>query len=608
MIEKWLNKLMLKFRSFFERARIFKIRYNIIAIIGFYFAFILITQLAYGLINIDFTRVSNEERDKETISHYLSQAALDVDKELDQVRSKSSLIYDESYFYFAQSDNPSIAERNTNELNTIIDIIFKISDDISGFSIYRSSGGMISYMNPYSQYYYLSGRDSRYLELMEAIDKDQLFLATEGDHLSQSMLSVDYYQADPSIDAYTIIAVEKNWGNSQSYFEALGLLDLGSVIMVNEAGEIIMSFRQNNTFGDDDVVKSDGFMAMLQGQTGNTGINVQGIDKYVFYDKNTNHGCTLIYVTDSANYTKHPVGLYVVLLVSTLLLILVNLLVFYLFRHHVYRPITNAEAALHNIVNGETQFNFTDVNRANQLYPMYNDLNSLTDKLSQLIDSEYSAGVMKKQAEIDALQSQINPHFLYNTLESIRGEAMEEGVNGIARMVKALADIFRYSITNQNKMVTLEEELKNIDNYLDIQQYRFNNRFIVVKEIDEDTNKTLIPKLIIQPLVENAIKHGLELMSEKGTIRIKTTMTDDSVVINIEDNGLGMDKDTLEEINNSLAKGVRQKNSKNIRVGLGLININERIKLIFNVDFGLKIFSMIGVGTNAELRIPKITK
>ena len=152
---------------------------------------------------------------------------------------------------------------------------------------------------------------------------------------------------------------------------------------------------------------------------------------------------------------------------------------------------------------------------------MYDNLNSLIIRLKQLIDSEYTAGIMKNKPG-DALQSQINPHFLYNTLESIRGQAIVQGVSGIEKMVKAMADIFRYSITNKNAMVTLEEEIKNIDNYLNIQQFRFNNKFIVIKELEEDTLSCLIPKLTLQPLVENTIIHGLETKPGKGTIKISS--------------------------------------------------------------------------------------
>jgi sensor histidine kinase YesM len=333
-----------------------------------------------------------------------------------------------------------------------------------------------------------------------------------------------------------------------------------------------------------------------------------GETKYVFYDKNVGSGCTLIYIAGSQFFQGDMRGMYLVILISSLILISINVLIIFIFVRKVYRPIMNVEGALHAIVGGETDLKLAKVQKGNELYPVYNDIDSLIVRLKQLIDSEYTAGIMKKQAEIDALQSQINPHFLYNTLESIRGQAIVEEVEGIEKMVKALADIFRYSITNKNAMVKLEEELKNIDNYLNIQQFRFENKFIVIKEIEEDTKSCLIPKLIIQPLVENAIIHGLETKPGKGTIMISSSSTTDSIIISVEDDGEGMDKDTLEAINECLARGVSLKNSKDIKVGLGLININERIKLIFDSSFGLKIYSIKQVGTKVELRIPKTSR
>jgi two-component system sensor histidine kinase YesM len=157
-------------------------------------------------------------------------------------------------------------------------------------------------------------------------------------------------------------------------------------------------------------------------------------------------------------------------------------------------------------------------------------------------------------------------------------------------------------------MVTLEEELKNVDNYLNIQQFRFNNKFIVIRDIEEDTKKCLIPKLIIQPLVENAIIHGLETKEGKGTIRIKTRSTVNSMIINIEDDGKGIDRETLDIINECLTNGVNVKNTKNLHVGLGLININERIRLIFGDNYGITIYSINNFGTNIELRILKTVK
>lgn len=608
MIEKWTARVALRIREFFKQAKVFKIRTNILAIVGIYFVCVLLTQLLYGLINLEYTRDTNENRDIQTVSHYISQASLNIQLEMERIEMMSVMVYDESYFYFEEKKRTSTIESNNSDLNTIIDIIFKINEDISGISIYRPSGGMIAYTNPYSPYYYLSGTKSRYPELISQKDKGSILMRSEGDNLGQSMLSIKFYQPDEAVDEYAIIVLEKNWSEQKKYFQQMGLLNNGSIILINESGQILMSFRNENTIGDEELVRSGQLQNLPEGNSGMMPTEAYGEDKYVFYEKNVSTGCTLLYIAGSDFFDNDMMSMYYVILFSSIVLILVNVLVVILFNKKVYRPVTNVEGALHAIVSGETDLKLQNVHHGNELSPMYDDLNSLIVRLKQLIDSEYTAGIMKKQAEIDALQSQINPHFLYNTLESIRGQAIVEEVEGIEKMVKALADIFRYSITNKNAMVTLEEELGNIDNYLDIQQFRFGNKFIVVKEIEPDTRYCLIPKLIIQPVVENAIIHGLETKPGKGTIKIKTTSTVDSVIITIEDDGEGMDKDTLEAINECLALGGGEKNAQKVKIGLGLININERIKLIFDSSFGLKVYSMRDMGTKVELRIPKTSK
>lgn len=608
MVEKWITKINSRINNFLRQSKIFKIKANIVAIVSVYFVLVLITQLAYGLINLNYTESSNKKRDIETVAHYINQSALNIGNELERLNRMSRMVYDESVFYFEGYDRQSTIESNKSELNTIINLIFKINDDITGVSIYRPNGGMISYTNPYSPYYFQSSTKSMYEELLEKASLKNILIRTKEDKLIDAMLSVSFYKLTSDEQKVAIIVLEKKWEGRKQYYKDLGLLSNGSIILLNADGDMIMSFRNENAIGDEEIVRSGKLNGKLTGASGVFQMEAYGTDKYVFYDKSVGYDCTLLYIAEKEFFLEGSQSEYYVIILSSLFLIMLNIVFVVLFNKNVYQPITNVESALHSIVTGDTELKLENINESNELYPLYNDIHALTDRLKKLIDSEYSSGIMKKQAEIDALQSQINPHFLYNTLESIRGQAIEEGMDEIEKMVKSLADIFRYSITNKNEMVTLEEELRNVENYLNIQQFRFNNKFIVIRDIEEDTKKFLIPKLMIQPLVENAIIHGLETKEGKGTIKIKTRSTANSVIINIEDDGKGIDRETLDIINECLINGVNVKNTKDIHVGLGLININERIKLIFNDNYGLSIYSISNFGTNIELRIMKTIK
>jgi sensor histidine kinase YesM len=332
-------------------------------------------------------------------------------------------------------------------------------------------------------------------------------------------------------------------------------------------------------------------------------LNTDNNPRYLFYNKTANSRYVLVY-----NITSHELEQYSIFSInsyvysSVVCLILIILTAIY-FLNRVYKPIVDVEKKIKGIVEGNTDLK--PVIRKNSIAnPIYTDLDIMTDKLKDLISREYTANVMKKQAELSALQSQINPHFLYNTLESIRGHAIEIDAYDIEIMTEALAEMFRYSISKRGDFVTLEDELENIDNYLMIQQYRFDNKFIIVKNIDKDTLKNKVPKLIIQPIVENAIHHGLETKVGKGTLLIEAYKTENRLIIKIKDDGHGMSYEKLKQMNEALSKGVVETEKEEGGTSIGLINVNERIKLNYGLEYGINIFSSLGIGTYVELVVP----
>lgn len=245
------------------------------------------------------------------------------------------------------------------------------------------------------------------------------------------------------------------------------------------------------------------------------------------------------------------------------------------------------------------------------------------DALEQLISqrlSERNAGYEQelrfKQASIAALQAQINPHFLYNTLECIRGQAMIDGIPDIARTAEALSHFFRYSISGHQDYATFQNELESIQNYLIVQQYRFSNRLSLQLDLDE-TDHTLMelvmPKLSLQPIVENAILHGLADVTDGGRITIRAVISQAFATIQISDNGCGMDNNTLSSLNRQLNTFSVPGNPKCCKTqlsdtghhhGIALSNINNRIKLLFGEEYGIQLFSILGEGTDVELFLP----
>ncbi len=235
-------------------------------------------------------------------------------------------------------------------------------------------------------------------------------------------------------------------------------------------------------------------------------------------------------------------------------------------------------------------------------------LDQMQKRIKYLSESEYLAELLRREAEMNALQSQINPHFLYNTLEAIRGYALDKGVMEISDMTEALSSLFRYSIKKQGKYVSIAEELENVKCYLTIQQYRFPGKISYHESVDTsqvDLMQHYIPNLTIQPIVENALHHGIEAKVGKGNVWLTVYATDRRVVIKVKDDGIGIREERLKEINRKLYEaqdGSLKDNHNNL--GIAMTNINRRIKMQYGEKYGVSILSSYGVGTEVEVSLP----
>lgn len=229
-------------------------------------------------------------------------------------------------------------------------------------------------------------------------------------------------------------------------------------------------------------------------------------------------------------------------------------------------------------------------------------------KIGQQLENHQVIRLSNRQAQYLALQNQINPHFLYNTLEAIRGDALSEGVENIAAITEALATFFRYTISNMDNLVTLEEELCNAENYFAIQNYRFGDRISMAVEIQpgsEAARDYLIPKLTLQPIIENAIIHGLEHQVGPGRISVHITSDGHRLLMEVTDDGVGMSESQLDAVNERLShQDSRSAEGDKGKGGIALGNVDNRIRLLFGEQYGLRVSSIPGYGTRVEITLP----
>ncbi|ADL02667.1 sensor histidine kinase [Lacrimispora saccharolytica] len=237
------------------------------------------------------------------------------------------------------------------------------------------------------------------------------------------------------------------------------------------------------------------------------------------------------------------------------------------------------------------------------------DTDALLLKMDTILDKDKMMENAKQQARYLALQNQINPHFLYNVLESIRSDALMAGVPEIGKITEALAVFFRYTTSKMERLSTLQEELANVENYFLIQKYRFDDKLelkIQLPRDDDEILKTRIPKLTLQPIVENAIKHGLEPKVSGGTVIIDIEHSDTILYLSVIDNGIGIEEARLESLNEKLSRIDAGDGSANEggKGGIALINVNSRIRLLMGDEYGLHILSTPRIGTEVRLILP----
>ena len=298
--------------------------------------------------------------------------------------------------------------------------------------------------------------------------------------------------------------------------------------------------------------------------------------------------------------------------VTGILLILIGgiliaglILASYLIAGYIVKPISHLSRKMAS-QKGHTLISSTRyLNRTDEIGTLYNEYNAMVETLNTAVKQDYQDKLVILDAQMKSLEARINSHFLFNTLEAINSMAEIDENEQIATMSQALGNMFRYALKTQSELVTVNDELRHVNDYVTIQQIRFDDRFRLQIDMTEDFRQLKVLKLILQPLVENALYHGLRYCTCGDMIRISGECRDSCIYIDVYDNGCGMDGETLEALQATLHEeasftelGHRNKQS------IGLKNIHSRIELYYGRGYGLTVTSRKDAWTNVQIRLP----
>lgn len=393
-----------------------------------------------------------------------------------------------------------------------------------------------------------------------------------------------------------LLLINLNYMYFEEIFSNVNLGNGGYVYLTNDYGDIIWHPKQNEIYSGR--FKEDNkYAATLK--DGITVENVSGKNLTLNVRTIGYTGWKLVGVTPSAALGVDGIKFrFFVLFVADLFLFLLAMINAFI-SDKISNPIKRLDGSVREIESGNLDVEIVP-SGSYEVEHLGKSIKNMLGRIKVLMSDLVAEHNAKRKSEFDTLQSQINPHFLYNTLDIIVWMIENENSDKAVSIVTALAKFFRISLSKGKNIITVKDEVEHVRNYLMIQNMRFKNRFEYSIDVDEEVLSYSSLKLMLQPLVENAIYHGMEFMDGDGEIDVKVFKEDDSLYFTITDNGLGMSEDMVEAL---LSKDfVPSKKGS----GIGVKNVNERIKLYFGNEYGLKVESEPDEGTKITIHLPAI--
>ena len=394
-----------------------------------------------------------------------------------------------------------------------------------------------------------------------------------------------------------VLLVDMNYSAIEQVFDKANEQNSGYVYLMDRNGEIIYHPKQKAIYSG--MMKENNRMAASY-EDGTHVENFMGEERAVVVKTIGYTGWKIVNVTPTSELFRNTIhiGFFMVMIctVTIFLILFGNIFI----SDRVTEPLRNLEDSIRYLEEGHLEEEHIYIGGSHEIRHLGQTITLMVKRMKDLMDKMVREQEDKRKSELDALQSQINPHFLYNTLDSVVWMVECEQYREAISMVKALAKLFRISLSKGNSIITIEDELTHAQNYMSIQQMRYRNKFCVKIDVEPTIRDCITIKLIVQPILENAIYHGMEFMDGEGEITVHGYEKDGDIYIEVSDNGMGIPEETIESLLTDKSRA-RGKGS-----GIGLWNVNQRIALYFKGDYGLSIKSELDEGTTVTIHLPKI--
>lgn len=389
-----------------------------------------------------------------------------------------------------------------------------------------------------------------------------------------------------------IVVLDSRFSQIASYVDTVGVGSHGYCFIMDQDGTIIYHPQQQLIFAG---LKEENTQNMTAHSDGSYEENS------LIYTIRTRKGSSwrIVAVSFVDELIEGRLKDCLILLAGLLLIVLAATIVSsVVLSRYISRPIHSLNKAMGEFEANAEGFSYEPVYGSLEVTSLSNAFGHLVIRIQELMNQVRDEEIVLRKTELRALQAQINPHFLYNTLDSIAWMCEEGRTKDAVEMVNALARLFRISISKGHELIPVEKEVEHAKSYLQIQKFRYKNQFQYSFDVQESCLHYYCNKITLQPIIENAIYHGLNRMIDEGFIEIKIFEDGGDVVFTVEDNGVGMTKEQCESILHKEVKGQTG--------GIGIKNVNDRVKIYFGEQYGMKIESELDEGTKVSIRMPKL--
>ena len=519
----------------------------------------------------------------------VGQTELAVNNFFDSMKSKLMLIRD-------------VVENteNDDELKSRLSTLTYVQNDIYAVTIYGENGEILSSIGNAA-------------ELKKHIYKDLSFdkeLFDSGDEIvfSEPHVQTLFKDSYPWVITTALrmrknvldgayIAVDFKFSEIAAYIDNVGVGRQGYCFIEDKNGNIVYHPQQQLLFSGLKSEKTEYIKQLPDGSTS---------EENVVYSIKTLSGrqwriVGLSFTGEIAAEGERQIALSI--LVSFVCCVIICLVVLAVYSKIVNRPVKELIDAMKHFEKDTDNFSFNEKDeKVSEIKILSDSFGHMSVRIKELMEKVRREETELRKTELKALQAQINPHFLYNTLDSIQWMCERGETDNASKMVGALAKLFRISISRGHELITIKDEINHVKNYLVIQSFRYREQFSYSFEVDEKLETFLCNKITLQPLVENAIYHGIDRLVDEGEIKITVKEAEDDqndILMIVEDNGVGMSEEQCRKI---LCK------ERSDSSGIGVKNVNDRLKIYFGEKYGLTVKSELDVGTVMTARIPKIAK